>query len=348
MKKRITLVTVMMLVSALILTGCGQQKTPDTSKSAGSTEQAAPDAQPVNLKMATLDVGSSWYTTGVALADNINKQLPTGSGVDVLPYSGSIGNVKLVQNGEADMGLTGSGIGNWAYNGKLAFDNKLSGLRVLVAGIDQYYFLPIVRADFPINSLQEIKDKKLKVNIVTQPKGSVGEFGGRLMLEAYGITPADIQAWGGKYTNTSTEVISSDMKDGRAQILIQNVVKNHPTVTDISLSTPIKFLPLEDNIIKDLSEKYGLPPVTMPAGSFKGQDKPINAIGLPTMLVASDKMSDEVAYAVTKAICENADSLKKNVGAMSGFDPAKTLNLNGGVPFHPGAIKYYKEKGWMK
>ena len=152
---------------------------------------------------------------------------------------------------------------------------------------------------------------------------------------------------GGSVTNTSTEVISSDMKDGRADIMVQNTTVGHPSVTDISISTDIKFLSYEDEIVKTLCDTYGFSPATLPAGSFKGQDEDVNLIGYPTILFTNDQLPEDEAYAVTKALCENAEYLHNNHGSMKSFDPSKCFELTGGVPLHPGAEKYFKEKGWL-
>lgn len=351
LRKYMIMLLVLFLAVGLLVGGCGGNEGSDQSANQQTEEQQdqAPvtEQQPVDVKIASLDVGSKWYNYAASFAELIRQELPEGSIVDVLPYSGTIGNVKLVGTGEAPVGLTMSMAGNWGYKGKVVFEQKYEDLRVLVGGFDQYYYATIVREEVPIDSLKDVKDKKVPIKIVTQPVGSLGESGSRLLLDAYGLTEDDITGAGGSITHTSTEVIASDMKDGRANVLMQATSVGHPAVTDISISTDIKFLNYEDEIIKKL-EEYGFNEAILPAGSFKGQDEDVKMVGMSTILIANANLPDEVAYSITKAIIENAEQLRQNHGSMKSFDPAGSLKKTGGIPLHPGAEQYYREAGLLK
>jgi uncharacterized protein len=305
--------------------------------------------KPVQLKIASLDVGSSWYIYGATFADLISKQLPSGSRVDVLPFSGSIGNPKLVTRGEADMGLVMGIVGKWAYDGKYVFDQKYQNLRALVGGIDQYYYALIAREDLNINSLREVKEKKLPVKIVTQPKGTLNAVMSYMVLEAYGITKEDLKNFGGTITHTSTDVISSEIKDGRANLWFQPATAGHPSITSVTVTTKVRFLPYEPDIIRKLSDEFGFSSAVLPAGSFPGQNKDVPMIGYKTCLFASTSMPDAVAYTVAKALCEGQEKMKAAHKGMKSFDPSKAWDPRiTGLPIHPGAEKYYKEKGYVK
>ncbi len=305
--------------------------------------------KPVILKLATLDVGSSWYAYGATFAELITKELPKGSRVDVLPYSGSIGNPKLVDKGEMDMGLAMGVAANWAYNGKFMFDKKYQNLRALIGGVDQYYYAVIIREDLKINSMKDIKDKKAAVKIVTQPVGTLNAVMSYQVLDAYGISKDDIKKIGGTITHTSTDVIANDMKDGRANLWFQPTTVGHPSVTDVAVTTPIRFLPYDPEVVKKLVDQYGFAPVTLPAGAFQGQKEAVPMVGYTTSLFASKNMPDAVAYAVTKALCEGEKKLKTVYKSMNTFNPATAGDPKlTGLPLHPGAEKYMREKGYLK
>ena len=305
--------------------------------------------KPVQLKIATLDVGSSWYGYGATFAELIGKELPKGSRVDVLPFSGSIGNPKLINRGEADMGLAMGVAANWAYNGKFMFDQKYQDLRALVGGIDQYYYAIIVREELKLNSLKELKEKKIAVKIVTQPEGTLNAVMSYQVLDAYGLTKEDIKKFGGTITHTSTDVIAADMRDGRANVWFQPATLGHPSITDVAIATKIKFLPYEPEIVSKLADQYGFSPATLPAGSFQGQKEAVPMIGYTTCLITSKNMPDSVAYAVTKALCDGEKKLKTIYKGMRALNPATAWDPKvTGLPLHPGAEKYYKEKGYVK
>ena len=302
--------------------------------------------KPIQLKLATLDVGSSWYGYGATFAELITKELPKGSRVDVLPFSGSIGNPKLINRGEADMGLAMGVAANWAYNGKFMFDQKYQNLRALVGGFDQYYYAIIAREELKLNSLKDIKEKKVAVKIVTQPEGTLNAVMSYQVLGAYGLTKEDIKKSGGTITHTSTDVIAADMRDGRANLWFQPATLGHPSITDVSIATPIKFLPYEPEIARKLVEQYGFSPATLPAGSFQGQKEAVPMIGYTTCLITSKNMPDSVAYAITKALCDGEKRLKAIYKGMRLLNPATAWDPKiTGLPIHPGAEKYYKEQG---
>jgi TRAP transporter TAXI family solute receptor len=337
MKKRKSLGLVLLLLFCL------------TGFFASGEAQTTPPGKPVILKLATLDVGSSWYGYGATFAEMIHRELPKGSRVDVLPYSGSIGNPKLVSRGEVDMGLAMGVAANWAYNGKFMFDQKYQELRGLVGGIDQYYYGAILRDEVKINSLREVKEKKAAVKIVTQPEGTLNAVMSYQVLEAYGLTKEDIRQLGGTITHTSTDVIAADMRDGRANLWFQPITLGHPSVTDVALTTKIRFLPYEPEIVKKLTEAYGFSAVTLKGGSFQGQKEDVPMIGYTTGLFASAKMPESVAYAITKALCDGEKKLKATYKGMNSFNPASAWDSKiTGLPLHPGAKKYYREKGYMK
>src|SRR5262249_16327270 len=174
---------------------------------------------PVTLAFATLDAGSAWYVYGATMAELLRRALPAGSNVDVKPFAGGVGNAKLVAKNETPLALSFTVTNRWAFEGKEAYDTKLANLRGLVGGLDTYYLVAVVQKKLNVTSLREIKDKKLGVRVFTQPIGALGEFGGRQLLRAAGISYADVKAWGGSTTHVGYNVIVDAFKDGRADLL---------------------------------------------------------------------------------------------------------------------------------
>ncbi len=164
---------------------------------------------PVTLAFATLDAGSAWYVYGATMAELLRRALPAGSNVDVKPFAGGVGNPKLVAKNETPLALSFTVTNRWAFEGREAYDTKLENLRGLVGGLDTYYLVAVVQKKLNVNSLKDIKDKKLGVRLFTQPIGALGEFGGRQLLRAYGISYADLKAWGGSTPPTWATTSSS-------------------------------------------------------------------------------------------------------------------------------------------
>jgi hypothetical protein len=199
-----------------------------------------------------------------------------------------------------------------------------------------------------ITSLEEIPKKKIPLRLATVTRGGLGEFANRQILEALGTSYKAIESYGGKVTHTSFGVIAKMLADGQADVFMQVVTAGHPAMTEIAITTEVTFLSLNDEVVKKLTA-YGWYPATLPAGTFKGQNDPTPTIGTTTTLIATDKFPVDAAYAVTKSICENRDFLAKGHAGLKAFKPElgwKPERL--GLPLHPGAEKYFQEKGWMR
>jgi TRAP transporter TAXI family solute receptor len=304
--------------------------------------------QPVTLAFATLDTGSAWYVYGATMAELLRKTLPAGSSIDVKPRSGGVGNPRLVAKNETPLGFGFTVTNRWAYEGKEAYDAKLDNLRGLVGGLDTYYMVAIASKKLPIGSIKDIKDKKLPIKMFTQPVGSLGEFAGRQLLRASGVSYADIKSWGGATQHVGYNVIVDAFRDGRADILFAVVTPKHPSVSEIVNSVDVKFIGLDPATVAALAP-LGYNAAAMPAETFKGQTEPVKTVGFPTVLITNKDLPEPIAYTVTKTVVENKDALVRGHAGLVEFDPKSAWQPDRvGIPLHPGAERLYREKGWMK
>jgi TRAP transporter TAXI family solute receptor len=184
--------------------------------------------------------------------------------------------------------------------------------------------------------------------MVTQPVGSLGEFAGRQLLRAYGISYADIKAWGGSTQPAGYNIIIDAFKDGRADVLFAVVTPKHPSVSEIVSAVDVKFVGLEPDMIAALAP-LGYVPATMPPDTFKNQGEPVKTVGFPTVLITNKDLPEPVAHTVTKTIIESKDALMRGHAGLAEFDPRTAWEpAKVGLPLHPGAERAYREKGWMK
>jgi len=303
---------------------------------------------PVNLAFATLDTGSAWYVYGATMAELLRKTLPPGSNVDVKPRAGGVGNPRLVAKNETPIGFAFTVTNRWAWDGKEAYDTKLDNLRGLVGGFDTYYLVAVTAKKLGLNSIKDIKDKKIPIRMVTQPVGSLGEFAGRQLLRVYGVTYNDIKGWGGSTQHVGYNVIVDAFKDGRADVLFAVITPKHPSVSEIASGADVKFLGPEPDVVTALAP-LGYVPATMPADTFKSQSEAVRTVGFPTVLITNKELPEGVAYTVTKTVIENKDALVRGHAGLSEFDPKTAWQPDKvGLPLHPGAERAYREKGWMK
>lgn len=310
---------------------------------------AALAAQPAEVTIASLSPGTAWYVYGAAIADLLRPNLPAGSKIEVLPQSGGIGNAKLIAQKKANFAFSFSLTNQWALQGKHAYDQKLDMLRGVAGGMDTYYLAALVRADSGIASLADLKEKRGKVSLGTLAVGSAGEYGSRNLLEVLGLSYDDIRKAGGSVAHSNYPVMITAMKDGRMNTIIAVITPAHPSITEIALQNEVRFLPMPPEVVGKMKEQFNYEPLSMPAGMFRGMEKETATVGFPTVFITHKDVPDDLVYLVTKTIAENKTALVAAHKGLSKFDPATAWRPEQvGLPLHPGAAKYYQEKGWLK
>lgn len=306
--------------------------------------------QPVKLRFATVGVGSAWYNYGAGIADLVRPALPAGSSIDVLPIAGGVGNIKLIQNGEAELGISFAVTSAEGCGGSGAFKEKQTNVMGLIGGLDVYYFGTFVTKASGVTSWKEIAEAKNKFHLQTTKAGGTGEQGVRQVLALLGSSKDDVARKGGMIEATERTGTAESIKDGQADGWAHTVTKGHPAATQIVTVNDMAMLPLPDEVIKGMVEKHGWAEVTVPPNTFKGQTEPVKTVKAVSNILVSKDVPDEVAYAFAKTIVENAPKLPKIHAALADFDPknAADPSFNGNCPMHPGAAKYYREAGLMK
>jgi uncharacterized protein len=290
---------------------------------------AAPAAE---LKMMTGPQGGSWIPLGGQLKDMWEKAIP-GTSLQVMPGAG-IANVRAIEEDKADVGFGNSISTVDAMAGNAPF-NKPHDKVCNVATLYPQYFHFVVLANSGINSPADLKGKSL----TTQQRGNTGEQITRQFLEVNGVKYADLKVSLVGYTDSVTQ-----MQDGHAVAFGLTTQIPAGAVMDLASAREIKLLDQSDSIekMKKLNPGYNL--ITIPKGTYPKQDKDVNVIGFHTHVVASCKLPEQTVYAMTKSIADNTKTLAtvaKDIAALN----TKGMAADIGVPFHPGAAKYYKEAG---
>ena len=313
-----------------------------------SSEPASPGggSGPVQLRFATFTEGTAWYGYGASIAELLRPLLPAGSSLDVLPLAGGVANPQLLAMGKADFAINFAINTRWAREGRLVYESPMEDLRGLVGGFDVYHLLTVARHDLPIESLAEIKEKKMPVRLYTITVGGQGERATQMLLEAYGMSYEDIETWGGEVHHTSFDVIKTAFQDGRADLLVHGTPEGHPSVTEISVMSSVKFLSLSQEITSSLVDAYGMDETRLPAESFRGQEQDVQTVGWAVTLDATSRMPEDIAYLITKTVLEGKDQLAVAHQSLEAFDPAQAAQTVG-VPLHAGAERYYREAGLL-
>lgn len=308
--------------------------------------------KPIHLKVQVLPIGTSWYMFGATYSKALQEALPKDSIVDVVAKGGGVANIIAVQQKKADVALANLISVVWAWNGdRDVFRGKqYRDVRALAGGLNSAWLTPCVRADFMkrhgLASLEEAFSKNVPVHIVMKPKGATVVTLAYKLLESMGASAETIKAAGGGIIHVSPEQAESLMRDGQADIYFEAGMPNHPTINSISLTTDVVFPALPEKFIKE-GEAMGLSPTSLPQ-SFKGQHVPLTSFDMGTVLLVHKDMSEDLAYFLTRMLCERRDAIAAAHKAWEDFIPEKGWKPeNTGVPLHPGAERYYRERGWM-
>jgi uncharacterized protein len=290
--------------------------------------------QKVDLKIMTGPMGGAWYPLGGAIADAIQKEIP-GVTMAVTP-GGGIANVEALEMGKCDVGFTMACSSVDGLNGKEPFKQKMQNMRQLANLYPQYFQMVVVDAS-GIKSVADLKGKALSCD----RKGHVGELLSQQILQVYGLSYKDLS----KVNHVGYSDSVSLMKDGHAQAFFLITTCPASSVIDLAADRKIRLISLPDDKIKDMQKlNAGYLKRVIPKGTYPGVDYDVNGIGTFTNLVISAKLPDDLVYKITKTLVNGLPRFSDVVKDMKGVTP-KDLAADIGVPFHPGALKYYKEVG---
>jgi len=289
-------------------------------------------ASAVEMKMMTGPQGGSWIPLGGQLKDMWETAVP-GLSIQSMPGAG-IANVRGIEEGKAEVGFANSISTVDALGGKAPF-NKPHDNVCNVATLYPQYFQFAVLADAGIDKFEDLKGKA----ITTQQRGNTGELITKQMLEIHGLSYNDVKVSFVGYTDSVNQ-----MKDGHAVAFGLNTQIPAGAIMDLAAARDVKLLDQASSLEKMQKLNPGYKLITIPKGTYPKQNKDVKVIGFFTHIVASCKLPEETVYTMTKTIAANTKTLAtvaKDIGALT----AKGMAEDIGVPFHPGAAKFYKEAG---
>jgi hypothetical protein len=294
-------------------------------------------AQENKLILATGGTAGTYYPFGGAMAKIWNSKIP-GMNVTAQSTGASAENVRLINKKEVELALVQSDTIDFAYNAKEAFKEpltKMAAMAVLYPEVIQI----VVRGDSKINSFTDLKG--LKIGVGAPGSGTEANF--RQLLDIYGMKKEDVRP---QYLSFSES--AEQFKDKHIDAFIVTAGVPNAAIMDVAVMQNIRILSIPDKTASQLTKKYPfLSPVVIPANTYKNQSAEVKTVAVAAVLIASSELKEDVVYQLTKALFDNQPELAAT------HAKGKELNLKTAVkgvsiPFHPGAKKYYKEKGVMK
>ncbi|MEN6600292.1 MAG: TAXI family TRAP transporter solute-binding subunit [Rectinema sp.] len=299
-------------------------------------------------------MGGGWYTVAGGFARLVNQKEPRIN-IKVIPGGGVSNPIQLSQ-GEADIAWGVGYVDKAAYNGLGPIYDKPYKNIASIAGtlaVDYYHFL--AAKDQGITTLDQFVAKVKrgeKIRIAAPMTGTSEYVMTSFVLQYYGISYDKIKQNGGTVIQAIYGDMPSLFEDRHVDYAFTCVGLPAAIVTEMSIARSAILLELSDEIINYCAKTYGTVELSsglckVPGGTYAGMPNDIQTLCHSTEILVSPKMPDDVVYVITKILCENKDFLVQLGAGYKVFDPKKA-GLTVQVPLHPGALKYYKEVGYIK
>lgn len=309
MKKVLSIVLAMVMVFALA--GCG-----------GTT----------NLRFVTGGEAGTYYAFGSVIAQHATNN--AGINVTGVVGNGSQSNINEIKEGSAELAFCQSDVMAYAYSGTNLFDAPITSFKTVAALYTEQ--VQIVTLDENIKTVADLAGKKVSIGAA----GSGVYFNALDLLGAYGLTEADIEP-----TYQSFGDSADALKDGKIDAAF--IVSGAPTtaVVDLSTTKQVYLVSLDDEHVEKLlaSSPYYAKCV-IPASTYS-MPSDVTTVGVGAVILAANTVSDDAVYAFVKDIFDNASSLTSSHAKYGEVNLEYGASITS-VPYHPGAAKYFEEKGY--
>ncbi|WP_150524913.1 TAXI family TRAP transporter solute-binding subunit [Roseibium sediminis] len=302
---------------------------------------AASAAEQQFISIGTGGVTGVYYPTGGAICRLVNKNRKEhGIRCSVESTGGSVYNINTIRAGELEFGVAQSDWQYHAYNGTSKFEEQgpFEGLRA-VFSVHPEPFTLIVRKGAGIAGFEDLKGKKVNVG----NPGSGQRATTEVVMEAFGMSMSDFAL--------AAELKGAEMAqalcDGKIDAMIYTIGHPAAAITEAATTCDVELISVEGAPIdKLIADNPYYRKATVPGGMYKGTDNEVTTFGVGATFVTSADVSDEVVYTVVKGVFENFSDFKGLHPAFANLKEEEMANDGLSAPVHPGAEKYYKERGW--
>jgi uncharacterized protein len=328
-KKKFLLSIVFLLAMSMILAACGGSKEEDETTKGGN-EGGKTEEKPKFMSILTGGTGGTYYPLGGSFAKIVKDE--TGIEANAETSGASAENMNTLKNGEGEIAFTQTDIASYAVDGKLMFKEKIDNIQAIATLYPETIQI-VTTAKSGIKSVEDLKGKKVSVGA----PGSGTVANAEQILEIHGMTFDDIQK-----QDLSFDESTQGIQDGNIDAAFVTAGTPTGAVESLSATEDVVIVPIQQDKIDALIKKYPYyVKDEVPSGTY-GLETGVTTVAVQAMLVARSDLSEQVVYDITKAIFENLDKVTHAKGKLIKVENA----LNGvGIDVHPGAQKYFDEKG---
>jgi TRAP transporter TAXI family solute receptor len=293
---------------------------------------AADPNWPKSLTLGTASPGGPYYIYGDALAQVLTEKL--GITVNHLPTQGPVHNVKLLDSGGAQLGMIAMGVGlqGWNGTGDWTGGKQFRNMRALFPMFGSLFQAVALRRS-SITTFAQLDKKRIGIG----PRASTAGTYVPAILKVLGISA---EANYGSQNLMATELLA-----GRYDAYVTMIGAPGPSIQDVDAKEPVTFLGLSSEQIEAIRKAMPeLSPAKIAAKTYRGLEKDYSTIEDFIFTVGRADLPDDLVYQLIKAVFENQPRLVKADPAASEILPQNAVK-NTILPFHPGAVRYYREIG---
>ena len=289
------------------------------------------------LSIATGGTGGVYYPLGGGMAALISKNIPNTEATAEVTTA-SIDNVKLLHGNRVGMALSQPDSAWDGYSGQIKGFSEKANIRALMSLYSNYMHIVAIDGS-GIKTVADLKGKRVS----TGAPGSGTEIKGLRVMEAYGLTPKDLKS----QDRLGAAESAGALKDRKIDAFIWDGGLPTAAVLDVAATPGIKTnMIAHGDAVSKMVAKYG--PLyfvgNIPKGIYKGVDEEVPVAAVTNLLIVNEKMDENLAYQITKLFLEHTADLVAVHKAAAEIS-LKNAVLGSPIPFHPGALRYYKEKG---
>jgi len=289
------------------------------------------------LSVVSGSTGGTFYVIMAGMGKLIDKYAPDMTAT-VQGGTTATENAKLVGSGDADLGIAGADVLSLAYTGGFGYDKKYDKLRMLVKGYSSMFHV-IVLSSSPYRKIEDLAGKR----IASYP-GSTAEFQTPAIMEAYGMAP------GKDYIKIPMGIgeAAAALRDGHIDAIMQFGGVPLSSVTDLAATKGIRFLGISEEKQEQIIKKHSwVSKGAIPAGSYPKLNEDVPAPGQLICVFTNAMVSDDIVYKIMEAVLDHNAELT-DIHPMGRFFRADIGFIDTVIPVHPGAVKYYRDKGVIK
>lgn len=298
-------------------------------------------AQQKFITIGTGGVTGVYYAAGGALCRLVNKERAKhGIRCSVESTGGSVFNVNTIKAGELDLGFAQSDVQYNALKGEAQFKGAAYGDLRAVFSVHPEPFTVLARKESNVTKFEDLKGKR--VNIGNPGSGTRASMEQLMGAMSWKIGDFSLAA------ELKADEHGAALCDNKIDAFFYGVGHPSANIQDPITTCGARLVPIAnaavDKLVKD-HPYYAA--VDIAGGIYPGHTNPTRTYGVLATVVTSAKVPDATVYEAVKAVFENFDEFKKLHPALAHLDPKKMIKDGLSAPLHPGAARYYKEKGWL-